>query len=667
VLAAFIALLALRILTSSRFEFVNLLGGIAFLAALVLGAVVLLRLVMRRLFWRVRNRLFVTYLLLGLAPIILFGVLTVCAAYLFAGQYATNTALRSLDSAAHEVRSESGDLAMLSMMNAVPTRPPVFNHDEKQPTAVAAVALATREGNLWHDLNKGRNSLTPRSAFDGQTSPPWLKAGFQGLVDLNGQLYLCSESEATLNGRSGFVLASMPITPATMQPIAKGLGTIVLLPGQFGNKRRSKSSSETSHKKKSEDSEDQTDVDVGDLFFSRSFERVRAGTLPAARNLLDTRVAFSAPLSVQNWETGEAEPALLFVVSRTSLLYAQLFSTSARIGTFVRVALLIATITVLCIELLAVLMAVALSRTITRSIAALYRGTSEIDHGNLAYRVPARGHDQLTALINSFNTMSGSMQELMVQQREKERLESELSIAQDVQRSLFPISPLRYSGLEVHAVCIPARVVSGDYYDFFAGEAQLCIALGDISGKGMSAALLMASLHAAVRSLGLSVEAAADGGEPSSARLFGLLNRQLFESTQPERYATLFLTFYDRDRRKLTYTNGGHLAPWLIARDGSYRALDRGGPVVGLLSGLIYQQAILDCGDGDLLVVFSDGITEAENDVSEFGEARLLAYISANRSLPLRELASGALDLVRAWTGGAEQADDMTILLARVG
>lgn len=628
------------------------------------------RVVTRRLLWRVRNTLFVTYLLLGLAPILLFGTLTALAAYLFAGQYATNTALRSLEIAAGEVRSESGGLAMLSMMNAVPPQAPVFNGGRTAPPDAAVVGLAVMNGKVWQDLPGTNASLPPHSVFAGRMSPSWLQSGFQGLVDLDGRLYLCSETEVTMSNRSGLVLASLPLTRETMQRMAVGLGRITLVPGKLGDQPPAvKEPGVTGARRQGAgNADDDVNAELdreGDLRHPGAFHVISGGRLTAEHPFWDTQVRFFAPITVQNWSTGKVEPALVLVASRPTLLYTRLFSTSTEVASLVRVVLLTVAAVVTLIELVALLMAAGLSRTITRSVAALYAGTIEIDRGNLAYRVPDDSRDQLGSLAASFNAMSGSMQELLEQQREKERLESELSIAKEVQQNLFPPSPLRYGDLEVHAFCIPARMVSGDYFDFFADQGHLCVALGDISGKGMPAALLMASLHAAVRALGLRAEAA-DGGTPSSSRLVGLLNRQLFQSTQAHRYATLFLTFYDPASRRLTYTNGGHLVPWLFASDGSHRLLDCGGSVVGLLNGLSYEEATLDFCPGDLLVAFSDGLTEAENEEGEFGEGRLLAAVSEHRHLPLEELATRVMGLVQSWIGSTEQADDMTILLARM-
>ena len=230
------------------------------------------------------------------------------------------------------------------------------------------------------------------------------------------------------------------------------------------------------------------------------------------------------------------------------------------------------------IELLALWMAIRLSRTITASVADLYSATQHIDRGDLNYRIGVTRTDQLAELSRSFNTMTGSLQRLLVEQKEKERLQNEISIAQEVQANLFPLRAQGLETLELHGVCRPARSVSGDYYDFLVfheeahngissrKETGVGIAIGDISGKGISAALLMATLHSAVRAYRFASEeliysrvqrGRADGEQgrvcggdcdelfQSPGRILSLLNRHLYRSTQPEKYATLFLAHYD--------------------------------------------------------------------------------------------------------------------------
>ncbi len=298
--------------------------------------------------------------------------------------------------------------------------------------------------------------------------------------------------------------------------------------------------------------------------------------------------------------------------------------------------------------------------------------------------------------------MTTSIQKLVQEQKEKQRLEGELAIAQEVQAQLYPKLITQLDTLEVHGFCRPARTVSGDYYDFLAlNSDRLMLAVGDISGKGISAALLMATIHSAVRaytiedvpvlrepvaigaggisggsSLGSSgrgpgrnssllLASESRGADASPALLLALLNHQLYESTPAAKYATLFLGIYDGATRRLTYANGGHLSPILISEDGSSQLLDCGGTVVGLFDNLSFPEATVQLRPGDILVTYTDGVTEPENAYDEFGEERLIQLVRENRHLPLERITEIVTAAVLDWIGENEQPDDVTLVLAR--
>jgi len=297
-----------------------------------------------------------------------------------------------------------------------------------------------------------------------------------------------------------------------------------------------------------------------------------------------------------------------------------------------------------------------------------------------------KSSDQLADLAISFNSMTASIEKLIQEQKEKQRLENELAIAQEVQAQLFPRQVSELESLEVHGFCRPARTVSGDYYDFLtASSHKLILAVGDISGKGISAALLMATIHSAVRAYsvenlpqmrepvavgavagaGRVMAAWPEGVEVSPGALLSLLNHQLYESTPPEKYATLFLGIYDGRSHRLTYSNGGHLPPILIAKDGSIRRLETGGTVVGLFDNMTYPEGAVEMHPGEIFVAYSDGVTEPENDFGEFGEQRLIDLVRDNRNLPLAEISQIVTLAVENWIGDNEQPDDVTLVLAR--
>jgi sigma-B regulation protein RsbU (phosphoserine phosphatase) len=338
------------------------------------------------------------------------------------------------------------------------------------------------------------------------------------------------------------------------------------------------------------------------------------------------------------------------------------------------------------VVVLALIVGTKLTSSVTSAVDQLYQATKHVNRADFSHRIKVRSNDQLATLANSFNSMTTSIEKLVEEQKEKQRLESELAIAQEVQAQLYPKLITQLEGLEVHGFCRPARTVSGDYYDFLGlNSDKLLLAVGDISGKGISAALMMATIHSAVRAYsiediavlrepaamagaggtGLMLASEAREREVSPAALLTLLNHQLYESTPAAKYATLFLGIYDGATRRLTYANGGHLPPILISEDGSSRLLDCGGTVVGLFDNPSFPEATVELRPGDVLLAYSDGVTEPENDYGEFGEERLIQLVRLNRQLPLARITEVVTAAVEDWIGDNEQPDDVTLVLAR--
>jgi serine phosphatase RsbU (regulator of sigma subunit)/dihydrofolate reductase len=256
------------------------------------------------------------------------------------------------------------------------------------------------------------------------------------------------------------------------------------------------------------------------------------------------------------------------------------------------------------------------------------------------------------------------------------KLEREFEIAREVQERLFPQTLPNIAGVEMAAHCRPAQAVGGDYYDLIdihdgslaeAGHApggdRLGIAIGDISGKGMSAALLMASLHASLR--GQVLSGAGDLGTKMAN-----VNRLLYDASDSNRYATFFYAELDCASRTLHYVNGGHNPPAVLRKeDGAWRVfrLGDGGPVIGLLAGAVYKEQMLDLLPGDILLAFTDGISEATNaSEDEWGETRMIAEAQAHADLHAEELLQRLFRAADAFAAGAPQHDDMTLLVMRL-
>ena len=247
--------------------------------------------------------------------------------------------------------------------------------------------------------------------------------------------------------------------------------------------------------------------------------------------------------------------------------------------------------------------------------------------------------------------------ELQSSRRQLARKEAELSFALEVQRALFPRHLPVSNGLEFGAVCIPARGISGDYYDVMQfPDGRLVFAIADISGKGISAAILMANVQALLRTL-------SETGIPP-AEVCKRLNHHLHQVTDESKYATFFYAEWKAAERRLSYVNAGHYAPVLL---GSLcgRQLDEGGFPLGLFAGSEFQTGEVSLQPGDLLALYSDGLTEAASkNGEEFGEQRLQAEIEKRSGESLAEIQAGVLEAVRKWAGD-ELEDDMTLLMVR--
>jgi putative ABC transport system permease protein len=244
---------------------------------------------------------------------------------------------------------------------------------------------------------------------------------------------------------------------------------------------------------------------------------------------------------------------------------------------------------------------------------------------------------------------------------DQERLRRELELATEVQKRLFPESPFRTAGLQLTGICIPARGVGGDYYDFLdLGNQQTGIALADVAGKGIAAALIMSIVQASLRSL-----ASTDG--ISLADLAAKMNRLLHRSTGVNGYATFFYSQFDEKRCTLRYVNAGHNPPFLLRQNGQLEELKNGGMIIGMFAQAAYQETEIQLQSGDVLLAFSDGVTEAHNpQQEEFDEEPLKDLLRRAAVLPIQDMATKILDELKVWMSDAPQHDDLTFILMRV-
>ncbi|HWB16453.1 MAG TPA: PP2C family protein-serine/threonine phosphatase [Vicinamibacterales bacterium] len=314
----------------------------------------------------------------------------------------------------------------------------------------------------------------------------------------------------------------------------------------------------------------------------------------------------------------------------------------------------------------ALVMGGLLARSITSAVHELFVGTERVQQGDFAHRIRIESRDQLGDLADSFNRMSASIEHLLHVQREKQRLDDELRIAREIQKSLLPTGPPTMAGLDVADLCEPAREVGGDYYDFFTvGPGQLGVLIADVSGKGTSAALYMAELKGIMLAL--------SHAEPSPRRLLIDVNRRLAGQLDTRSFITMTYLVIDLPRRTLTVARAGH-TPLLVVSGGRSEVVTPDGMVLGLrIPGAearfeaLLEERTRELAPGDTIVLYTDGITEAMDAGGElFGEAALARVLASQHGLDAAGIRERVLREVKAFVGDAEPHDDMTMVVLKV-
>jgi sigma-B regulation protein RsbU (phosphoserine phosphatase) len=383
-------------------------------------------------------------------------------------------------------------------------------------------------------------------------------------------------------------------------------------------------------------------------------------------------------LDYYDWQTGEPKRVSLSLSYRPGELYRRLSdaqkittNTGMTLGVAFFLLLLVIAGLFLIIQLVALSMGLALARSITSAVHELFMGTERVMHGDFSHRINVQSNDQLGALAGSFNQMTGSMEVLFQTAAEKKRLEEELRIARKIQMSLLPRGPLDVPGLAITALCVPAREVGGDYYDFFQlHRDRLGVLIADVSGKGTSAALYMAELKGLVLALSQRYD--------SPRELLIEVNRIISEHLDSQSFITITYAVIDLQAGVMTFCRAGHTPLIFLSgpstAEPSARVLTPSGMVLGLrIDGAaekfaeLLEEERVDLSPDDVIVLYTDGITEAMNPESDlFGESRLSRIVEEHGHLESGELRERIMREVEAFVGTADQHDDMTMILLKV-
>lgn len=632
------------------FDFANLdaLFVLDVLTLIVLGIILCVRAfrtIKQRTLWSVRNRLLFVYGLFGVLPLVLLLVLIGLGTWMLMSELAIYLAGSALDRRIYEIRSA------VESLEKIP--------EEHRFAAAAHLADALNEtfpGITLYVKDFAGEHRFPTTGPPLQLPPGWKNV--DGLLVLNNRYYAWAHK---IDGQQE-ITALAPLSDEMIANLVPHLGVIALVEG---NPKEKGGSSAAAGGIKLESN---TEFALNESFASSPVHHV----LPPPVSQFDVPVAYAATRPYYRVDKpGQTQPGLLLIASRPSAVLSSFFSGTESFRGFLFDVFVTVAILFLLVEIIALVIGVSLSRHITGAVKQLYEGTRRVIHGDFRHRLRVRNHDQLGELAESFNQMTGNLERLLLIEKEKERLQTELEIAREVQSQLYPKSAPPICGLRLSVRCDPARMVSGDYYDYEEiARGKLAFAVGDVAGKGISAALLMATLQAALRAQISQYQPAHENEcshlpELDAARLVSQLNQQIYAHTSPEKYATFFFALFDQKTRTLTYTNAGHLSP-LLFRNGSVVPLDSNGTVIGAFPSSKYDESCLTIQRDDLLVCYTDGITEPENAYGEmFGEERLIDLVRKHSHQDEQEIIRIVLEAVRSWTGTPELYDDMTLLLAR--
>ena len=593
-----------------------------------------------KLLWSLRNRLIVAYLFIAVVPILLLVSLAVLAGQILYSQLGAYLLYEDIQRRL-EMLSDSG----AHLAAAEETLPATM------PQAVLIKSLEAQAAAAHpKELPGLKVKFDADASYLRELAGPAEKS-FVGIVQTGKDLHMVALRQVNARHGTNVIELSLLVTPEFLEEIAPDVGAIDVTVAQ----------------RVEADSKGST-VQIGSNSY-RAIARIltRRRRLQPAQLWLDPIVEGFSKLEATYLLPGQRvehqHPVFAFFQARPSQLNHRIFASVGEFSQGKVFGFQLVSIVLLLIEIVALLIGVVLTRAITSTIADLYRATQFVQRGDLTHRVRVARRDQLGLLGESFNSMTGSISGLIEEQKQLQRLENEVFIAREVQNQLFPKSLPVVPGVEIEAICKAARAVSGDYYDFIElTPTQIAIAVADISGKGISAALLMASLQAALRS-----QLVVPGSENlSTAEIVARLNNHLVRNTGDDRFATFFICVYDSGTRLLRYTNAGHLPSFCIA-DGRSIHLDVGGMVLGIVEDYPYQEGSLTVPPNALLIGYSDGLVEPENVYGEeFGIPRLEDVATRVQGAAPRDVAEALMNAAEEWAGTANQADDMTVIVARL-
>lgn len=588
------------------------LGFLSFLASLILIAITLYwiaaasRWLLRKLFFRVGRRLLLSYILIGGLPFILMTILLLAITYMIGGVM-SHAALRG------ERQATLGQMESWALEYGLTGQRPVD-------------ALKTLE---IFDTETGA----------GEGLPEWLqRTTFSGMVWRNDQPLLVTSRQFAIEGSTDrrTVVFVQPLDRHWAEQLEDKGGMVV----SWDEMHEEKTSTGRNYQIKEE-------TGLKEVF-------KRGGP---------DGIFWADPSYLNEWETGETNRnrhLVTFIWNPVRNLFQFYFG--AAYGRYVRFlghGILVLLVMLLLIYAIAALFAAVLIFSISRAVNRIERGTKAVERGDFSYRINMKPHNQLGEMAQSFDRMTASIASLLITVAEKERLQSEIEIAATIQRNLLPKEGPRFRGISFSAHFEPTASIGGDYYDVFnLDKSRLAVAIGDVSGHGLSTGLVMAMVKAAITTL---VEEGAD-----ETSLFHRLNELVYRSTERRAFMTLAFTIFDLEHGTIRHTNAGHLYPYLLRKGEPPHAIESPSLPLGVRHDIVSRTVELSLQEGDAIVYLSDGIVEAQNESGDpWGFDQLEQLLAGETERSPDAIRDTILEAVAVHCGTRPADDDRTVMVLR--
>jgi serine phosphatase RsbU (regulator of sigma subunit)/predicted PurR-regulated permease PerM len=626
----------------------------------------ILRRLFRKFLWRIRRKLVLSYIFIGFVPIFLVVLLFLLGSYIFLGQTTSEILNSSLDAFVLQVKNQTEHLSHLTEF---------LGNENGLHRWLTELTVEDRawlqDADIWLTTDDHTVVLQGDGSYD---LPQWAQGHeFSGLIIRNGNPYIAAVHLDTSKNRSMQFL--VPVNSRLLELMSNKIDADI----RYLRLAREGAKDELNQTIRSSGRQPLWPkwwdfpiwwLSMPDQYDWESGQKLHVLEDDAEKKVNKDRFQTNdhgATLLVEAEKTNNPRSSVgaFVVTTHFTRVYQHIFSRSTTLQKFVYALMVSVAIFFLFIELLSVIFGFLLARSITASVHNLFDGTLRIKAGDLNYKIKVASRDQLGDLAISFNSMTESIRDLMVERTEKERLSESLRIARQMQQNLLPREVSSLGQLEISAMNIPAQEVCGDYYDIIRnGENEVGIIVADVSGKGPSAALYMAEVKGVVLSVSQSTV--------MPRELLLKANSILGPTLDAKNFITMTYAMLDAQKRTMRLSRAGHnpVLHYRYAED-KIDIIQPGGIGLGLARNGMFEKTLeeVECKlhSGDVLVFYTDGLTEAMNEQNQlYGLPRLHQILLQNRQLSAEEIKIAIMRDLQFFLQNNAPQDDVTLVLLKV-